>query len=166
MSLYNPVVWQDGMFMKPQHFQQLDRYQGKQSGMLSGFESPLHWGIKRIEINTELLALGKIGITHAEGILQDRTPFDLPLHASLPEVKDVDASIANKVLYLCCPLPSERSELFGTSKDGARYTMHTQDAVDACYDSEEIANITIGKLNFCLMYERSEERRVGKECRL
>ena len=157
MSLYNPVVWQDGMFMKPQHFQQLDRYQGKQSGMLSGFESPLHWGIKRIEINTELLALGKIGITHAEGILQDRTPFDLPLHASLPEVKDVNASIANKVLYLCCPLPSERSELFGTSKDGARYTMHTQDAVDACYDSEEIANITIGKLNFCLMYEDEDK---------
>ncbi|MFW1378372.1 type VI secretion system baseplate subunit TssK, partial [Vibrio parahaemolyticus] len=117
MSLYNPVVWQDGMFMKPQHFQQLDRSQSKLSSMLSANASPLHWGIKRLEINSQLLALGKIGITRAEGILQDRTPFELPLLAELPEVKDVDPSIADKVVYLCCPLPSERSELFGTKKD-------------------------------------------------
>ncbi|MBW3698148.1 type VI secretion system baseplate subunit TssK [Vibrio sp. T187] len=157
MSLYNPVVWQDGMFMKPQHFQQLDRSQSKQSNMLSSYSSPLHWGIKRLEINNELLALGKIGITRAEGILQDRTPFDLPLLAELPEVKDVDPSIADKVVYLCCPLPSERSELFGSKKDGARYNMEPQEAVDSCYDSEDMANIVVGKLNFRLMYDHEDK---------
>ncbi|AGB09815.1 type VI secretion system baseplate subunit TssK [Vibrio parahaemolyticus] len=157
MSLYNPVVWQDGMFMKPQHFQQLDRSQSKLSSMLSANASPLHWGIKRLEINSQLLALGKIGITRAEGILQDRTPFELPLLAELPEVKDVDPSIADKVVYLCCPLPSERSELFGTKKDGARYTLESQEAVDACYDSEDMANIVVGKLNFCLMYDHEDK---------
>lgn len=75
MSLYNPVVWQDGMFMKPQHFQQLDRSHSKRSSMLSANTSPLYWGIQRLEINSQLLALGKIGITRAEGILQDRTPL-------------------------------------------------------------------------------------------
>ncbi|MFA0465111.1 type VI secretion system baseplate subunit TssK, partial [Vibrio sp. 10N.261.45.F1] len=75
---------------------QLDRSQSKLSNMLSSNSSPLHWGVKKIEINTELLALGKIGITRAEGILQDRTPFDLPLLAELPEVRDVDPSIADK----------------------------------------------------------------------
>ncbi|WP_260261406.1 type VI secretion system baseplate subunit TssK [Vibrio intestinalis] len=157
MSLYNPVVWLDGMFMKPQHFQQLDRAQSKLSSMLSANTSPLYWGIKRLEINVELLALGKIGITRAEGILQDRTPFELPLLAELPEVKDVDPSIADKVVYLCCPLPSERSELFGTGKDGARYSMESQDAVDACYDSEDMANIMVGKLNFRLMYDHEDK---------
>ncbi|WP_299014993.1 type VI secretion system baseplate subunit TssK [uncultured Photobacterium sp.] len=157
MSLYNPVVWQDGMFMKPQHFQQLDRSQGKFSGMLNAYCSPLHWGIKHIEINSELLALGKIGITRAEGVLQDRTPFDLPLQADLPEVKDVDPSIADRVVYLCCPLPSERFELFGTEKDDARYSIHTQEAVDSCYDSEDMASIHVGKLNFCLMYDHEDK---------
>ncbi|MGF1849215.1 type VI secretion system baseplate subunit TssK [Vibrio lentus] len=157
MSLYNPVVWQDGMFMKPQHFQQLDRSQGKLSNMLSSNSSPLHWGVKKIEINTELLALGKIGITRAEGILQDRTPFDLPLLAELPEVRDVDPSIADKVVYLCCPLPSERSELFGGNGDGARYNMETQEAVDACYESEDMASIVVGKLNFFLMYDHEDK---------
>ncbi|GAA5644960.1 MULTISPECIES: type VI secretion system baseplate subunit TssK [Vibrio] len=157
MSLYNPVVWQDGMFMKPQHFQQLDRAQGKASGMLSTYSAPLHWGIKRLEINTELLALGKIGITRAEGVLQDRTPFELPLLADLPEVKEVDPSVTDKVVYLCCPLPSERSELFGTQRDGARYSMHPQEAVDSCYNSEDMANIMVGKLNFCLMYDHEDK---------
>lgn len=156
MSLYNPVVWQDGMFMKPQHFQQLDRSQSKLSGMLSANTSPLHWGIKRLDINTQLLALGKIGITRAEGILQDRTPFELPLLAELPPIKDVDPSIADKIIYLCCPLPSERSEQFGSPKDGARYSMQPQEAVDACYDSEDMANIVVGKLNFCLKYDHED----------
>jgi type VI secretion system protein ImpJ len=157
MSLYNPVVWQDGMFMKPQHFQQLDRSQTKLSSMLSRNISPLHWGIRRLEINNELLSLGKIGITHAEGILQDRTPFDLPLLAELPEVKDVDPSIADKVIYLCCPLPSERSELFGTQKEGTRYKIEAQEAVDSCNDSEDMAHISVAKLNFCLMYDHEDK---------
>lgn len=157
MSLYNPVVWQDGMFMKPQHFQQLDRCQTKQTVMLSGFESPLHWGIKRLDINNESLALGKIGITHIEGILQDKTPFYLPLHASLPKIKDIDASVTNKVLYLCCPLPSERAELFGTNAEQVRYSMQSQEVVDACYGSEDITSITIGALNFCLMFEDEDK---------
>ncbi|MGF1696333.1 type VI secretion system baseplate subunit TssK [Vibrio lamellibrachiae] len=157
MSLYNPVVWQDGMFMKPQHFQQLDRSQGKLSSMLISNTSPLYWGIKRIGLNTELLSLGKIGVTNVTGILRDRTPFELPLLADLPEIKDVDPSYADKVVYLCCPLPSERSELFGTNKDGARYSLGQEEAVDACYDSEDMASIVVGKLNFCLMYDHEDK---------
>ncbi|SDH60969.1 type VI secretion system protein ImpJ [Vibrio xiamenensis] len=157
MSLYNPVVWQDGMFMKPQHFQQLDRSLGKMAGMLNSSSSPLHWGLKSLEINAELLALGKLGITRAEGVLQDQTPFELPLLAELPEVRDVDPSITDKVVYLCCPLPSERAELFGSKKDGARYRIESQEAVDSCYDSEDIASISVGKLNFCLMYDHEDK---------
>ena len=157
MSLYNPVVWQDGMFMKPQHFQQLDRSQTKLASMLNANASPLHWGIKLLEINTQLLALGKIGITRAEGILQDRTPFELPLLAELPEVKDVDPSMSDKVIYLCCPLPSERAEAFGTLKEGARYNIESQETVDACYESEDVANIMVGKLHFRLMFDHEDK---------
>ncbi|MBN3492361.1 MULTISPECIES: type VI secretion system baseplate subunit TssK [Vibrio] len=153
MSLYNPVVWQDGMFMKPQHFQQFDRAQTKLSTMLFASSTPLHWGVNQIEINTELLTQGKIAVTRAIGVLQDKTPFDLPLLAEVPDVKEVDPSITDKVIYLCCPLPSEREELFGSDKDGARYLVHHQDAVDAVYASEDTANIAVGQLKFRLMTE-------------
>lgn len=157
MSLYNRVVWQDGMFMKPQHFQQLERFQSQFSGMLNAYSSALSWGIKTIEIDTELLSLGKIGITKADGILQDRTPFQLPLMANLPERKEVDPALTGTVIYLCCPLPSERSELFGSEKTGSRYTVHPQDVVDSSYENHEMATIDVGKLNFTLMYEHEDK---------
>lgn len=156
MSLYNPVVWQDGMFMKPQHFQQLDRSQHKFSGLLSANTSPLYWGVKRIELNNELLSLGKIGISGVEGILQDRTPFKLPEFAELPEVREVDAAFTDKIVFLCCPLPSERSEVFGQNGSGSRYTITSQEAIDACYDSQDTASIFVGQLNFRLMFDHED----------
>lgn len=157
MSLHNRVVWKDGMFMKPQHFQQLERHQNKFSAMLSVYSDPLYWGVTQLEINTELLSLGKIGITKAHGILQDRTPFQLPLQANLPEIKTVDPSLIGKVVHLCCPLPSERSELFGADKTGSRYSIHHQEVVDACYESQDMVTIEIGKLNFKLLYDHEDK---------
>ncbi|QUM80169.1 type VI secretion system baseplate subunit TssK [Moritella sp. 5] len=157
MSLYNPVMWQDGMFMKPQHFQQLERHNNKATSMLNIFATPLLWGVKKIVVNDSLLGLGKIGISHAEGILQDRTPFELPLLADLPDVRDVDSSIVDKIVYLCCPLPSVRDELFGEPGSNARYIQSTQDAIDACYGSEDMANIMIGKLTFKLLYDDEDK---------
>ena len=157
MSLYNRVVWQDGMFMKQQHFQQLERAQDKFTSMLIAYSSPLYWGITQIETNTELLSFGKIGLTKAEGILEDRTPFQLPLQANLPEIKTVDPSLIGKCVYLCCPLPSVRSELFGGPKTASRYSIHQQEAVDACYESQDITSIEVGKLNFKLMYDHEDK---------
>lgn len=109
MSLYNPVVWQDGMFMKPQHFQQLERSQKKSLSLFQVYNTPLHWGVRQLEVNNELLSLGKIGLIKADGVFQDRTPFELPILADLPSVLEVPSSITNKVVYLCCPLPSDKS---------------------------------------------------------
>ncbi len=157
MSLFNPVVWQDGMFMKPQHFQQFERYLTKLGTMQDTYISPLYWGIQSLAVNTNLLSMGKIGITEAKGVLQDRTPFELPISADLPEVREVDSSITDTVVYLCCPLPSERQEQFGTMKDGARYLIDTQETVDSSYSCGETAQIQIGKLNFSLMYEHEDK---------
>ncbi|MCL9780076.1 type VI secretion system baseplate subunit TssK [Vibrio sp. S4M6] len=157
MSMYNPVVWQDGMFMRPQHFQQLERSQKKSASLFHIFSSPLHWGIKHLEVNNELLALGKIGLTKAEGIFLDRTPFELPLLADLPKVLEVPTSTVNKVVFLCCPLPSDKSQLFGSDSEHSRYSIHTQEACDACYDSVGVANIEVGKLNFKLLIEDEDK---------
>ncbi|MEI8593282.1 type VI secretion system baseplate subunit TssK [Photobacterium sp. Hal280] len=156
MSLHNPVVWQDGMFMKPQHFQQLDRFHSQQVSLYTAFSSPLNWGISRLEINAELLKMGKIGVTVAEGILQDRTPFAFPSEALAPAMLEVDTSTVDKVVYLCCPLPSEQGELYTNAGDGARYRLQEQQVVDCLYDSEDTTTIHVGSLNFRLMLETED----------
>ncbi|TKF95569.1 type VI secretion system baseplate subunit TssK, partial [Vibrio sp. F13] len=35
--------------------------------------------------------------------------------------------------------------------------METQEAVDACYESEDMASIVVGKLNFFLMYDHEDK---------
>ncbi|MCZ8486280.1 hypothetical protein O9993_15425 [Vibrio lentus] len=54
--------------------------------------------MKKIEINTELLALTvKSKRDHETKVSYKTTPFDLPL-LELPEVRDVDPLIADKVV--------------------------------------------------------------------
>ena len=52
------VVWHEGMLLRPQHFQQHDRYYDEQ---LTRRTSGLHahaWGFTRLELDTLFLALG------------------------------------------------------------------------------------------------------------
>jgi len=93
----------------------------------------------------------------ADGVFQDRTPFELPILADLPSVLEVPSSITNTVVYLCCPLPSDKSELFGIEGDNSRYSIHTQEASDSCFSSADVANISVGKLNFKLMFEDEDK---------
>ena len=70
--MYNKVVWSEGMFLFPQHFQQQDRYFEfliKKTLKLSKY----CWGLEKLEIDQELLALGKISLKSCYGIFQDGT---------------------------------------------------------------------------------------------
>ena len=59
------VVWHEGMLLRPQHFQQHDRYYDEQ---LTRRTSGLHahaWGFTRLDLDTQFLALGKIVLSDA-----------------------------------------------------------------------------------------------------
>lgn len=78
MSWYSKVVWSEGMFLRPQHFQQQDRYLEAFIRQSCGSLHPYAWGITELKLDREALALGKIAITMARGLLPDGTPFDIP----------------------------------------------------------------------------------------
>lgn len=59
MHWNNKVIWSEGMFLQPQHFQQHDRYVER---LLEGRAGPLAghaWGFVNMEVDTGALALGK-----------------------------------------------------------------------------------------------------------
>ena len=85
MSWNNKIIWSEGMFLQPQHFQQHDRYLEK---LLQGRTGPLlgySWGFVHFELEGAALALGKIELAAARGVFPDGTPFDLS--AMPPAVK-------------------------------------------------------------------------------
>ena len=63
MSWYSKVIWSEGMFLRPQHFQQQERYLEALVRQSSAPLRPYAWGIVELTLDKELLALGKVGIT-------------------------------------------------------------------------------------------------------
>jgi type VI secretion system protein ImpJ len=68
MANSRKVVWSEGMFMHPQHFQQQDRYFERVLENRCGAYSPYFYGYEELSIDTELLKLGKISLLRAKGI--------------------------------------------------------------------------------------------------
>lgn len=104
MSWYSKVVWSEGMFLRPQHFQQQDRYLEAFIRQSCGSLHPYAWGVSELILDREALALGKVAITRAKGLLPDGTPLDIPDRDSPPAPLDIDADVRNVRVMLALPL--------------------------------------------------------------
>lgn len=105
MATRNRVIWGEGTFVRPQHFQQqqrhLDYLLSNQILSLTGY----NYGIQSLEIDQELLNLGRISIISAKGYLSDGTYFDVPSQDAYPNVLEIKASdnVQGQVIYLALP---------------------------------------------------------------
>ncbi len=83
------MVWSEGLFIRPHHFQQNDRYV---EGLIENrvrHVTPYPWGFSRIEIDRDLAQQSRFGLRRAAGVMPDGTPFDLPDQSTLPAPIDV-----------------------------------------------------------------------------
>ena len=108
MSATNRVVWSDGLFIKPQHFQQQQRYLEHQINERALAVSDYLFGFSDLELNAEYLSFGRVGLVRASGLFPDGTRFNLPQDDVMPEPLEItDASVANQVVYLALPLGND-----------------------------------------------------------
>lgn len=153
MSDSNKIVWSEGMFLRPQHFQQNNRYLERYIEGRSTALEPFFYGFSELNIDKEPLHLGKLSITSAEGVFPDGTPFKIPDNEELPPVLTIPENISNETVYLCIPL--RRSGVLDTNRNEddqpqARYQAYNYSARDTSVASGEQAQIQIGKLRICL----------------
>jgi len=104
MSVYNKVVWSEGLFLQPQHFQQQDRYVERYIESRCQSLIGHSWGFTEIEIERDFLSIGKFGLTRLAGVFPDGTPFRMPDDDPLPVPIDVGATVRDQLLYLAVPL--------------------------------------------------------------
>jgi hypothetical protein len=78
MTWHNKVVWTEGMFLQPQHFQQHDRFTEYQLRQRLAATLGHAWGFTSVAIDDAALALGKLSINSAQGVLPDGTAFSIP----------------------------------------------------------------------------------------
>jgi type VI secretion system protein ImpJ len=104
MSVYNRVIWSEGLFLQPQHFQQQDRYVERYVETRCQSLVAYSWGFTEIEIERDFLSIGKFGVRRLAGVFPDGTPFRMPEDAPLPEPIDVGAQVRDQILSLAVPL--------------------------------------------------------------
>src|SRR5690606_4907672 len=99
------VIWQEGMLLRPQHFQQNDRYYDYQLKVRTQRQTGCSWGFFQLEIDHQFLTTGKLVISQASGILPDGTLFELGTEQE-PLALDIPPNTSNAPVYLSLPLVS------------------------------------------------------------
>jgi type VI secretion system protein ImpJ len=84
MKLLSKIVWSEGMYLAPHHFQAQNRY----------FEDSVHfataslwrhaYGFADLQIDADALRTGTVAILAARGIFQDGLTFDIPVSDPAP----------------------------------------------------------------------------------
>ena len=90
MKLLSKIVWAEGMYLAPHHFQAQSRY----------FEEAMHFATESLwndaygfadrELNADALRNGAVELLHARGIFEDGLVFDMPECDPLPEPCKID----------------------------------------------------------------------------
>lgn len=110
MSWTNKVVWSEGLFLRPQLFQQMERYLESFTHRRSSPLSPFYWGFSHFRIDTDSLSLGKLVLANAAGVFNDGTPFDTPAQNPPPPPLTLRPEHLEQVIYLAVPIRAPNSE--------------------------------------------------------
>lgn len=159
MSLDNKVVWSEGMFLNPQHFQQQERYiENYVSGKCSAFGA-YGWGVHEFAIDHELLKLGKLSLISGRGVFPDGTPFDFPNVDEPPAVLQIPVNTHNQIVYLAVPVKRPGAvDILGEddSQGMARFFSSKTQIRDVTIDGGDAIAIDVGKLRIRLLTENDD----------
>ena len=165
MATRNRVVWSEGLFIKPQHFQQQQRsMEGLLDTRLKGVSHYLY-GFLSLELNNEFLSFGRIAISRASGVMPDGVAFHLPADDVEPTpLEIVDASITNQVVYLGLPLATDGVGEVRWPEDDlpARYRMLSRSVRDLHSQDGSTAELEVARVSPRLLLE--QEDRSGYAC--
>lgn len=157
MSWNSKVIWSEGMFLRPQHLQQLQRHVDCLVEGRTGPTSVCPWGFASVVIDEAALAMGKLAIVSARGILPDGTPFDFPSQDGAPQPLEFPAASKDEKVLLALPLRRSaalEADIEGRDSSGlTRYAAEEIDIPDNTLASAPAALVQVGRLRLSLMLE-------------
>lgn len=89
MKHQNRVVWNEGLFIKPQHFQHQQRFNETNLNTLLNSLISYGFGVTDFSFDEVMLKSNKVSLVKAKGILKDGTVFDTPSHDHITNVLDL-----------------------------------------------------------------------------
>jgi type VI secretion system protein ImpJ len=154
MSVFNKVVWSEGLFLRPQHFQQQDRFFERYVETRCAALRSHSWGFTELELERDFLAIGKIGIRRASGVFPDGTPFRMPEDEPLPTPLEIGAQVRDQLVSLVVPLrrPGSVDADRGNAADGlVRHAIQELESNDSSAGSPDTALLEVAALRSRLL---------------
>jgi type VI secretion system protein ImpJ len=81
------VLWSEGLFLTPHHFQQWDRYHEDVLNFRMRAMNPFSWGAEELQFNDAAIENGIFEVMRCRAILPDGLPIDAPNADTLPPTR-------------------------------------------------------------------------------
>ncbi|TVP52165.1 MAG: type VI secretion system baseplate subunit TssK [Halomonadaceae bacterium] len=150
------VAWSEGMLLRPQHFQQQDRYQYQAARLRHTSLAPYGYGFTELLLDNQAAALGQVSLVRAGGLFADGMPFAFDQKQSLS--LSIPADARDELVYLALPLEKEAGVNIVDPESGGIARYRLQDAVlqdDSLVDGGE-ETLGLAHLNPLLLLERED----------
>src|SRR5262245_7233712 len=100
-----PVHWFEGMFLRPHHFQAVDRHAREELKTSEDWFHPYDWGLRSIDLDGDAIANYAVSIRSCEARFKDGTKLSIPADATVDpvELKSALANSGSVTVYLAVP---------------------------------------------------------------
>lgn len=149
MSWDGKVLWTEGLFLQPHHFQQSDRYTEALVAGLAGRILPYVWGVTSLEIDYEALKVGQFALKAVSGLTHDGTVFRVPESDNHPPAMEVPTTIKDCVVYLTVPQRRQGAtevDLSGAEQSASRLRPVEIEVTDTMSQQKKPVTLGVGRL--------------------
>ncbi|WP_026375726.1 type VI secretion system baseplate subunit TssK [Aestuariibacter salexigens] len=153
------TVWREGAFIRPQHFQQQEKF------LLSALQHRVKslqsfaWGVSKLQINQSELDVGQFSLLKCSAIFSDGTAYCAPDEESLPLPLYLSDGTRNAIIYLVLPYLRDSGAEVGNSDEPSsliRFKPVQKQLIDRSDDNGKTSSIEMGELRVQLLYEELE----------
>jgi type VI secretion system protein ImpJ len=162
MSIASKVLWGEGLFLRPQHFQQQDQYHEHRLHERVKALHPYAWGVSQVQVDRDALGSNMLRLLELSLIFQDGEIYHAPDNDELPEAIDLSALAPGQqsiTYYAALPSFQHFGGNFspeGQPNNAARFAQHNLETPDL-YTQAARAELTYLKKTLRLVSE-SEPR--------
>lgn len=149
MSWDSKVLWTEGLFLQPHHFQQTDRYHEALIAGLARRVTSYAWGLSTLEFDDAALKVGQIALKSASGLTQDGAVFRVPQTEDHPPALEVPANIKDCVVMLTVPQRrqgAQEVDLTGAELSASRLRPSEIEVTDTMSMDRKAVTLGVGKM--------------------
>jgi type VI secretion system protein ImpJ len=157
MKQLSKVVWSEGMYLAPHHFQAQNRYfeDSVQFAITSLWRNA--YGLISCELNEDAIRNGTVAVVHAVGVFPDGLSFDMPECDPLPAPRNIRDSFSPVAedLTICLGVPKQIASgpnctLTPNGRVSTRYLGSSTNLADDNSGQDE-KPVTLGRKNIAIV---------------